>query len=184
MLEGEVKVIDENDRSLPEEAKLGQKISTFCQKLGFSKPMKVSKYDADEEITGRTTNGKNFFPKEKLKLISNQVKKKRKISVKVSISLTGFEEQKKYTPKENLGILKKSKNAELSLEQRTFKIEITSSDKDKLSVFTPHCIVFTQTEYCRMMWDGKYRGRDNHSQPNHDYYTVFHFGILSERIIL
>lgn len=179
LLEGEVKVIDEKTIEVYRRSKAWAENQYIFAKIEFSKPMKVSKYDVDEEITGRTTNGKNFtfFKGKKLKLaFSNQVKKGEKISVKVSLSLTGFEGAEKNMQAEGKSwdFEKIKKNAENSWNKELSKIEITSSDKDKLSVFyTALYHVFTQPNIANDV-DGKYRGRDNQIHTtNHDYYTVF-----------
>ena len=76
-------------------------------------------------------------------------------------------------------------NAAKSWDKELSKIEVTSTDKNKLSVFyTALYHAFTQPNIANDV-DGKYRGRDNQIHTaNHDITRCFRFGILLEHIIL
>lgn len=172
LLEGEVKVIDEKTIEVYRRSKAWAENQYIFAKIEFSKPLGVSAFDVDN-----VNRANSSFSGKKLKLaFSNQVKKGEKISVKVSLSLTGFEGAEKNMQAEGTSwdFEKIKKNAEHSWNKELSKIEITSSDKDKLSVFyTALYHVFTQPNIANDV-DGKYRGRDNQIHTaNHDYYTVF-----------
>jgi len=172
LLEGEVKIIDDKTIEVFRRSKAWAENQYIFARIEFSKPMKTSKMIADTVSSKET----NFFGKTVKLAFSNQVKKGEKILVKVSLSMTGFEGAEKNMQAEGKSwdFEKIKKNAENSWNKELSKIEITSSDKDKLSVFyTALYHVFTQPNIANDV-DGKYRGRDNQIHTtNHDYYTVF-----------
>lgn len=172
LLEGEVKIIDDKTIDVFRRSKAWAENQYVFARIEFSKPMKISKIVADT-ISAKK---RDFFGKTVKLAFSNQVIKGEKILVKVSLSMTGFEGAEKNMEAEGKSwdFEKIKKNAENSWNKELSKIEITSADKDKLSVFyTALYHVFTQPNIANDV-DGKYRGRDNQIHTtNHDYYTVF-----------
>jgi predicted alpha-1,2-mannosidase len=103
--------------------------------------------------------------------------KNKPLLIKVGISITSVENARKNLQTEIPGWdFEKIKNdAEASWNTELSKIEVTSSDKDKLTTFYTalyHCMIHPSTA---SDVDGSYRGRDNkiHKAEGFTYYTVF-----------
>ena len=185
LLEGEVKVIDEKTIEVYRRSKAWAENQYIFAKIEFSKPMKVSK----TRKAGKSTDGYGavFGGKDIALAFSNQVKKGEKILVKVSLSLTGFEGAEKICkPKENLGILKKSRKTQNILGIKNFqKLKSLLLIKTNFRFFTPHCITFLPNRILQMMLT-------ENTEAETTKFTLritiiirfFRFGILSERIIL
>ncbi|SIQ24834.1 alpha-1,2-mannosidase, putative [Chryseobacterium sp. RU37D] len=172
LLEGEVRVIDNKTIEVFRRSEAWATNQQIYARIEFSKPMKISK----KLVNGKDEN--NFFTGTKLALaFSTNVKKGEKIDVKVAISPTGYEGAGK-----NMLAEGKSNDFEAIRRQamadwdkELSKIEVKSSDKDKLTVFyTAMYHLFTQPNI-NMDADGKYRGRDNkfYMAKGFDYYSVF-----------
>lgn len=174
LLEGEVKVIDEKTIEVFRRSKAWAENQYIYAKIEFSKPMKISK----TKRAGKSTDGygATFDGKEIAISFSNQVKKGEKILVKVALSLTGFEGAEKNILAEgkSWNFEQIRQKAAKSWDKELSKIEVNSTDKNKLTTFyTALYHVFTQPNISNDV-DGKYRGRDNQIHTaNHDYYTVF-----------
>lgn len=174
LLEGEVKVIDEKTVEVFRRSKAWAENQYIFARIEFSKPMKISK----TRKAGKSTdgNGATFNGKDIAIAFSSQVSKGEKILVKVALSLTGFEgaEKNMIAEGKSWDFEKVKKNAKNSWNKELSKIEVSSADKDQLSVFyTALYHAFTQPNIANDV-DGKYRGRDNQIHTtNHDYYTVF-----------
>ncbi|SHL21838.1 GH92 family glycosyl hydrolase [Chryseobacterium polytrichastri] len=172
LLEGEVKIIDDKTIEVFRRSEAWATNQYIYARIEFSKPLKISK----KEVNGKQEN--NLFTGTKLALaFSTQVKKGEKISVKVAISPTGYEGAGKNMLAEgqsnDFELIKKQAVADWDKELS--KIEVKSSDKDKLSIFyTALYHVFTQPNI-NMDVDGKYRGRDNkfYTAKDFNYYSVF-----------
>src|SRR5690606_24145871 len=107
---------------------------------------------------------------------SKNVKKGDKIKVKVALALTGYEGAKLNSSEiSHWDFEKVKKDAEQLWNKELSKIEVTSDDKNKLTVFyTAMYHLMVQPNIAQDL-DGKYRGRDNqiHNGEGFDYYTVF-----------
>ena len=180
LLEGEVKIIDDKTIEVFRRSEAWATNQYIYARIEFSKPLKISK----EFLTGEKTEGvsegkkKVSFNGNKLALaFSTQVKKGEKILVKVSISPTGYEGAAKNMLAEGKSndFTAIEKQAVADWNKELSKIEVKSSDKNKLAIFyTAMYHVFTQPNI-NMDVDGKYRGRDNkfYMANGFDYYSVF-----------
>lgn len=172
LLEGEVKIIDSKTIEVFRRSEAWATNQYIYARIEFSKPMKISK----KEANGKNEN--NLYSGTELALaFSTAVKKGEKISVKVSISPTGYEgaEKNMLTEGKSNDFAAVQKQAVADWDKELSKIEVKSGDKDKLSVFyTAMYHVFTQPNI-NMDVDGQYRGRDNklYYAKDFDYYTVF-----------
>ncbi|REC49553.1 GH92 family glycosyl hydrolase [Chryseobacterium pennipullorum] len=172
LLEGEVKIIDDRTVEVFRRSEAWALNQYIYARIEFSKPVKISR----KEVNGKDEN--NHFTGTELALaFSASVKKGEKISVKVALSPTGYEGARKNMMAEggaeDFDTVKKQ--AETVWDKELSKIEVTSEDKNKLSVFyTALYHVFSQPNI-NMDVDGRYRGRDNklYTAKDFEYYTVF-----------
>lgn len=172
LLEGEVRIIDDKTIEVFRRSEAWATNQYIYARIEFSKPMKISK----KEVNGKQEN--KLYTGTKLALaFSTSVKKGEKINVKVAISPTTYEGAAKNMLAEGTSndfetVRTQAANA---WDKELSKIEITTNDKDKLTVFyTALYHVFTQPNI-NMDVDGKYRGRDNkfYTANNFGYYSVF-----------
>ncbi|MCQ9637199.1 GH92 family glycosyl hydrolase [Chryseobacterium sp. WG23] len=172
LLEGEVKIIDNKTIEVFRRSEAWATNQYIYSRIEFSKPVKISK----KEVNGKQEA--NLYTGTKLALaFSADVKKGEKISIKVSISPTGYKgaEKNMLAEGQTNDFETVKKQAETDWDKELSKIEVKSDDKNKLSVFyTALYHVFTQPNI-NMDADGKYRGRDNklYTAKDFDYYTVF-----------
>lgn len=172
LLEGEVRIIDDKTIEVFRRSEAWATNQYIYARIEFSKPLKISK----KLVNGK--DEKNLFTGTKLALaFSTNVKKGEKISVKVAISPTGYEGAAKNMLAEGKSndFNAIQKQAVADWDKELSKIEVKSSDKDKLTVFyTAMYHVFTQPNI-NMDVDGKYRGRDNkfYMAKDFGYYSVF-----------
>jgi putative alpha-1,2-mannosidase len=160
-----------------EEVKRGQPISIFMQELSFLNHENFKRILTGEKTEGISEGKRNFILWKKLALaFSTQVKKGEKILVKVSISPTGYEGAAKNMLAEGKSndFTAIEKQAVADWNKELSKIEVKSSDKNKLAVFyTAMYHVFTQPNI-NMDVDGKYRGEITNSTWQTDsIITVF-----------
>lgn len=172
LLEGEVNVIDNKTIQVFRRSNAWAENQYCYARIEFSKPLNITKYIADE----KDGTLKNFKGKTLKIALSSNVKKGETISVKVALSLTGYDGADKNMNAEGKtwDFAKIRQDAVKLWDKELSKIEIGSTDKDKLSTFyTSLYHMFTQPNIANDV-DGKYRGRDNKIHvANHDYYTVF-----------
>ena len=180
LLYGDVKIIDKKTIQLLRRSEAWAKDQYVYAQIEFSVPMEISNSHANEKISP------NFFAGTEVKLaFSKQVKKGEKISVKVSLSPTGYEGAKlNMSEIKGWDFNKVKKDAEQLWDKQLSKIDpsdseqakqITESDKDKLAIFyTALYHTMVQPNIAQDI-DGKYRGRDNkiHQAEGFDYYSVF-----------
>jgi len=171
LLYGDVKIIDKKTIQILRRSEAWAKDQYVYAQIEFSVPLEISKSHSNEEISP------TFFAGTELKLaFSKQVKKGEKISVKVSLSPTSYEGAKLNMSEINGWDFNKVKQeAEQLWDKQLAKIEITETDKDKLSIFyTALYHTMVQPNIAQDI-DGKYRGRDNkvHNGEGFDYYSVF-----------
>lgn len=171
LLEGEVKIIDNRTIEVLRRSEAWTRNQYVYARIEFSVSMEITNSQANEKISP------TLFAGTELKLaFSKQVKKGEKISLKVSLSPTGYEggelnrSEIKDWDFENV-----KKEAEQLWDNQLSKIVITESDKDKLAIFyTALYHTMVQPNIAQDI-DGKYRGRDNkiHKAEGFDYYSVF-----------
>ena len=171
LLEGEVKVIDSKTIEVFRRSKAWAENQYIFARIEFSKPMKISTSKSDKSDLGKLFSGKNLAI-----AFSTSVKKNEKILVKVALSPTSYDGAEKNMITEgssnDFDFIKK--NAENDWNKELSKIEVTSNDKDKLTIFYTALYHTMIQPNLAMDVDGKYRGRDNKIHTsNHDYYTVF-----------
>jgi len=171
LLYGDVKIIDKKTIQILRRSEAWAKDQYVYAQIEFSVPLEISNSHSNEKISP------TFFAGTELKLaFSKQVKKGEKISVKVSLSPTSYEGAKlNMTEIKGWDFNKVKQDAEQLWDKQLSKIEITETDKDKLSIFyTALYHTMVQPNIAQDI-DGKYRGRDNkvHNGEGFDYYSVF-----------
>ena len=170
LLYGEVKIIDNKTIEILRRSDAWAKDQYVYARIEFNVPMEISKSNS---ISGR--NG--FMCGETLACsFSKQVKKGEKILVKVSLSPTGFEGAKLNSSEIKGWDFNKVKTvAEQKWNSELSKIEVTSDNNDKKTVFYTALYHTMMQPNIAQDLDGKYRGRDNkiHVAKGFDYYTVF-----------
>lgn len=172
LLEGQVKIIDPKTIEVFRRSKAWAENQYIYSRIEFSKPMEVSKVRSNGKNSDNTYNGTDLAM-----AFSTKVDKGEVINIKVAISAVSYEGASKNMAAEassdDFGTIKKQ--AEDLWNKELKKIEVTSSDKDKLAVFyTAMYHLFTQPNIYEDV-DRQYRGRDNkiHTADGYDYYTVF-----------
>lgn len=166
LLEGEVRIIDKKTIEVYRRSEAWATNQYCYARIEFDQKMMVSKIEKSNseklEITGMA--------------FSKKVKKGDKIKVKVALSLTGYEGAKLNSSEiPHWDFEKVKKQTEQLWNKELSKIEVTSDDKDKLTVFyTAMYHLMIQPNIAQDL-NGKYRGRDNqiHTAEGFDYYTVF-----------
>jgi hypothetical protein len=128
-------------------------------------------------VKGENTKLEGLYKGTELALsFSKQVKKGEKILVKVSLSPTSYEGAKLNSSEiKHWDFEKVHQNAIALWNKELSKIEVTSNDKDKLTIFYTALYHTMMQPNIAQDLDGKYRGRDNqiHVAEGFDYYTVF-----------
>jgi predicted alpha-1,2-mannosidase len=166
LLEGRINVIDDKTIEVLRRSEAWARNQYVYARIEFNVPMKVSKMNKSNseslEISGMS--------------FSKQVKKGEKILVKVSLSPTSYDGAKLNMSEIKGWDFNKVKNeAEQLWNKQLSKIQISETDKDKLSIFyTSLYHTMVQPNIAQDI-DGKYRGRDNkiHQAEGFDYYSVF-----------
>ena len=171
LLYGDVKIINNKTIQILRRSEAWAKDQYVYAQIEFNVPMKISKVEANQE------NKSDFYSGTELKIaFSKEVKKGEKILVKVSLSPTSYEGAKLNSSEiKGWDFNKVQKEAEQLWDQQLSKIQITETNKDKLSVFyTALYHTMVQPNIAQDI-DGKYRGRDNqiHKAEGFDYYSVF-----------
>ncbi|WP_226063881.1 GH92 family glycosyl hydrolase [Kaistella polysaccharea] len=171
LLEGEIRIIDSKTIEVFRRSEAWATNQYIFARVEFSKPMKISASKKDQS-TLSTFSGQNLAL-----AFSTSVKKGEKILIKVALSPTSYEGAEKNMLAEgkssDFDFVKK--NAENDWNKELSKIEVSSDDQDKLSVFYTALYHTMMQPNLAMDTDGKYRGRDNkiHTAEGFDYYSVF-----------
>jgi len=175
LLEGEVHVINSTTIEVRRESEAWAKNQIVFARIEFSTPMKVTDirsngdymHSPENEYIGGTQTAICF---------SKQVKKGEKILVKVTLSPTGYEGAKLNSSEiKGWDFEKVKKEAKQKWNSELSKIQITSDNNDKKTVFyTALYHTMVQPNIAQDL-DKKYRGRDNkiHVAEGFDYYSVF-----------
>ena len=175
LLGGEVHVINSTTIEVRRESEAWAKNQIVFARIEFSAPMKVTDirsngdymHSPENEYIGGTQTAICF---------SKQVKKGEKILVKVSLSPTGYEGAKLNSSEiKGWDFEKVKKEAEQKWNSELSKIQITSDNKDKKTVFYTALYHTMMQPNIAQDLDKKYRGRDNkiHVAEGFDYYSVF-----------
>ena len=171
LLYGEVKIIDNKTIEILRRSEAWAKEQYVYARIEFNAPMEINNSNSNGEYRP------NFYSGTKLVLsFSKQVKKGEKILVKVSLSPTGFEGAKLNSSEiKGWNFEKVKKKAAQIWDTELSKIEVTSDNNDKKTVFyTALYHTMVQPNIAQDL-DGKYRGRDNkiHVAEGFNYYSVF-----------
>jgi len=171
LLYGEIHIIDSKTIEVLRRSVAWAKDQYVYARIEFNTPLKIS------NARGKNKPQNYYNGDEELKIsFSKQVKKGEKILVKVALSPTGYNGAKlNMSEIKDWDFNKVKSQAEKLWDNQLSKIEITESNKDKLSVFyTALYHTMVQPNIAQDI-DGKYRGRDNqiHKAEGFDYYSVF-----------
>jgi len=174
LLYGEVRIVNSTTIEILRRSEAWARDQYVYARIEFNAPLKVNLI---KEENKENTKLDGIYKGTKLALsFSKQVKKGEKILVKVSLSPTSYEGAKLNNSEINHWDFEKvKKEAEALWNKELSKIEVTSDDKDKLSIFYTALYHTMMQPNIAQDLDGKYRGRDNqiHVAEGFDYYTVF-----------
>jgi predicted alpha-1,2-mannosidase len=171
LLEGRIRIIDGRNIEVLRRSEAWAKDQYVYARIEFNIPMNISSILADST----DTNG-DYFGKKVALCFSKSVKKGDKILVKVALSPTSYEgAELNSTEIPNWDFEQVKKDAEELWNKELSKIEVTSTDKNKLTIFYTALYHSMMQPNIAQDLDGKYRGRDNkiHQAEGFDYYTVF-----------
>nr|WP_294774533.1 GH92 family glycosyl hydrolase [uncultured Flavobacterium sp.] len=175
LLQGEVRIVNAKTIEILRRSEAWAKDQYVFARIEFSQPMQINKIRSNNSAKASATD--KVFKGTQLALsFSKKVSKGDKIWVKVALSPTGYEGAKlnmSEIPGWNFTKVKEA--AEQLWNQQLAKIEITETNKDKLSIFyTALYHTMAQPNIAQDI-DGKYRGRDNqiHKAEGFNYYSVF-----------
>jgi predicted alpha-1,2-mannosidase len=171
LLEGEIRIIDKKTLFVKRRSEAWARDQYVYAFIEFSQPMEINKVDYNGKNEGRLFNGTKLAIS-----FSKKVKKGDKLLVKVALSPTGYEgAQLNSTEIPHWDFEKVKKAAEEMWNKELSKIEVTSNDKNKLTIFYTALYHTMMQPNIAQDLDGKYRGRDNkiHRAKGFDYYTVF-----------
>ena len=170
LLEGEVKVVDDKTIYVYRKSEAWATNQKIYAKIQFNTPLKIT-----STKTG-SIQSKKFDGNQIALAFGKKVKKGEKILVKVTLSTTGFDGTDVNAKELTTFDFKKTKeNAEKVWNKELSKIEVKSTDKDKLSIFyTALYHTMIQPNIAQDL-NGNYLGRDGkiHLANNFDYYSVF-----------
>lgn len=167
LLEGRVKIIDEKTIEVLRRSEAWARNQYVFARIEFNVPLKS--FLSQKMVSGNDVQFSAIS-------FSKQVKKGEKILIKVSLSPTSYEGAKlNMSEIKHWNFEKVKKEAEQLWNKELSKIEVTSSDKDKLTIFYTALYHTMMQPNIAQDLDGKYRGRDNqiHIAKGFDYYSVF-----------
>lgn len=175
LITGEVRVIDDKTIEVLRRSEAWARDQYVFARIEFNQPMKITKVNNNAFAPAKITD--KFFAGSLLSMsFSKQVKKGEKILVKVSLSPTSYEGAKlNMSEIKHWDFNKAKSDAEQLWNKELSKIEVTSSDKEKLAIFYSALYHTMMQPNIAQDLDGKYRGRDNeiHTAKGFDYYSVF-----------
>jgi len=171
LLEGRVRVIDSKTVEVFRRSEAWAKDQYVYARIEFNVPLEVTL------AKGENTKLEGLYKGTEIALnFSKQVKKGEKILVKVSLSPTGYEGAKLNSSEiKGWDFEKVKKEAEQKWNSELSKIQISSDNKDKKTVFYTALYHTMMQPNIAQDIDRKYRGRDNkiHVAEGFDYYSVF-----------
>jgi predicted alpha-1,2-mannosidase len=171
LLEGTMRIIDDQTIEVLRRSEAWAQNQYVYARIEFNVPMKFTSVKSNS-----VTKGDFYSGTELQAYFSKMVKKGEKILVKVSLSPTSYEGAKLNSSEIlHWDFEKVKKDAEALWNKELSKIEVTSDDKEKLTIFYTALYHTMMQPNIAQDLDGKYRGRDNeiHTAEAFDYYTVF-----------
>lgn len=171
LLEGRIRVIDDKTIEVLRRSEAWARDQYVYARIEFNVPLKVT------SVKGENTKLEGLYKGTELALsFSKQVKKGEKILVKVSLSPTSYEGAKLNSSEiKGWGFDKVKREAEQKWNSELSKIEVTSDNNDKKTVFYTALYHTMMQPNIAQDLDRKYRGRDDkiHVAEGFDYYSVF-----------
>jgi len=171
LLEGRVRVIDSKTIEVFRRSEAWAKDQYVYARIEFNVPLEVTL------AKGENTKLEGLYKGNEIALnFSKQVKKGEKILVKVSLSPTSYDGAKGNSSEiKGWDFEKVKKEAEQKWNSELSKIQITSDNNDKKTVFYTALYHTMMQPNIAQDLDKKYRGRDNkiHVAEGFDYYSVF-----------
>lgn len=175
LIMGEVRIIDNKTIEVLRRSEAWARDQYVFSRIEFNQPMTITKVNNNAFAPAKVTD--QFFAGSLLAIsFSKQVKKGEKLLVKVSLSPTSYEGAKLNMSEINHWDFRTVRTeAERLWNKELSKIEVTSSDKNKLAIFYTALYHTMMQPNIAQDLDGKYRGRDNqiHTAKGFDYYSVF-----------
>ena len=175
LMMGEVRIIDNKTIEVMRNSSAWARDQHVFARIEFNQPMEITKVNNNAFAPAKVTD--RFFAGSLLALsFSKQVKKGEKLLVKVALSPTSVQGAKLNMSEINHWDFKKVKaDAEQLWNKELSKIEVTSSDTNKKTIFYTALYHTMMQPNIAQDLDGKYRGRDNeiHTAEGFDYYSVF-----------
>ena len=169
LLEGRIRVIDDKTVEVLRRSEAWATNQYVFARIEFNVPFKRT-------LSNKTSKGHENDVETNAIIFSKQVKKGEKILVKVSLSPTSYEGAKLNSSEiKHWDFEKVKKEAEALWNKELSKIEVSSQNDDKLTIFYTALYHTMMQPNIAQDLDGKYRGRDNqiHTADGFDYYTVF-----------
>ena len=171
LLEGHVRYVNDRTWEVLRRSEAWATNQYVYARIEFDKPMKINAFSS--EFNDREFQ---FFGNKVAMSYSKKVKVGEKIKVKVSLSFTNYSGTFLNSSEiKHWDFEKVHKDAIALWNKELSKIEVTSDDKDKLTIFYTALYHTMMQPNIAQDLDGKYRGRDNkiHVAEGFDYYTVF-----------
>lgn len=180
LIDGEVEIINDSTLEIYRRSEAWAKDQYIYARIVFSKGFKVnlSKAEYDNVPFSQKNSGGPIYKGNNLKVsVSADVKKGEVVYVKVSISNVNIDGARKNLKTElsHWNFNKVKKEAVALWNKELSKIEVTSSDKERKSIFYTALYHTMIQPNIAMDVDGIYRGRDNkiHKAEGFTYYSVF-----------
>jgi predicted alpha-1,2-mannosidase len=174
LLEGEVIIKDSKTLLVKRRSKAWAQNQYIFAEIKFSVPMKLTEIRSDN--LEHNFKNRSFEGKQLALAFTREVKKNDKILVKVALSMTGYAGAELNSGELKHWDFEKARHeAHLTWNKELSKIEVTSNDLNKLSIFYTALYHTMMQPNIASDLDGKYRGRDQmiHENSTFDYYTVF-----------
>jgi predicted alpha-1,2-mannosidase len=174
LMEGEVIIKDSKTLLVKRRSQAWAQNQFIYAEIKFSVPMKLTEIKSDNPE--HHLKIKTFEGKQLALAFSKEVKKGEKIWVKVALSMTGYAGAELNSSElKHWDFEKARQEAHLAWNKELSKIEVTSNDLNKLSIFYTALYHTMMQPNIASDLDGKYRGRDQmiHVAEGFDYYTVF-----------
>jgi predicted alpha-1,2-mannosidase len=171
LLQGVIRILDDKTIEVLRRSEAWAKDQYVFARIEFNKPMLVSKYTADSDGKSNEYSGTKVAMS-----FSKQVQKGEKILMKVSLSPTSFDGAKlNSTEIKGWDFEKVKREAVQKWNSELSKIQITSDNNDKKTVFYTALYHTMMQPNIAQDLDGSYRGRDNnlHRAEGFTYYSVF-----------
>ena len=130
LLEGEIRIIDQKRIWVKRRSEAWARDQYVFALIEFEKPFDITKIKCNGE------KGRKFTGTELALSFSRKVKKGEKLSLKVTLSNTGFDGTEINSTEIQHWDFDKAHKAAIALWNKELsKIEVTSNDKDKLAIF-------------------------------------------------